>query len=147
MGCWAAYIYGSHTPLILVGTRQPSERVTPKKALGINGQQYGAEILETYLIPYLYFQEEPLDSFYLMEDGAPYHSTKSNDKLLESSNLKYLAWPRFLPDLHSIENTWNSHKRKLHKRWADEEKRPHSEAELLQVMKEEWEGLEHTRLD
>lgn len=147
VGCWAAYIYGSRTPLFLVRKRQPSERVTPKDALGTNGLQYGAEILEPYLIPYLYSQEDPLDTFYLMEDGAPYHRTKLNDKLRASYNIKNLPWPPSSPDLNPIENAWNSLKRKLHKRWADEEKRPHSEAELLQAMEEEWEGLEQTRFD
>lgn len=93
--------------------------------------------MEQYFVFYQYSHETTLDSFLLMEDGAGYHAARLTNRLKANYGIKRLPWSTISCSFNPIDNACNTLKRKFHRRWAEGEKRPHSEIELLQAMMEE----------
>lgn len=89
--------------LCQIRKRQPSERISARNRLGTNAIQYGSKILEPYLVPYLYSQEDPLESYFLMGDGAGYHTAGICIKHCATYNIENLPWTANSPELNPFE--------------------------------------------
>jgi transposase len=73
---WAAYTYGSRTPLIFVRRRKPHEYERKNDKGGLNARQYIAEILQPHLLPYWNRLKKDHSSprgLWFMHDGAGPH--------------------------------------------------------------------------
>ena len=104
VGCWAAFTYGSRTPLIRIRQRQPSERTSKSDRLGTNGDLYGFEINEPYLVPYLF--SLGIEDYWVVQDNAGYHYSGENRRIYPAYGVQILPLPSSSPDLNPIENVW-----------------------------------------
>ena len=148
VNCWAAVTYGWRTPLIRVRKRLPSERKTKRDRLGLDGTQYANEIYEEYLIPFLFSLDKPLSQLRVVEDNAPYHKGGLNKTITSSYGVQKLQFPANSRNLNPIENVWHIFKQRLRKRFSENElARPHTEDELWEAMREEWDAIPQSTID
>ena len=144
---WAAYTYGSRTPLIFLRKRTPQEYERKNDRGGLNATQYRDEVLTPYLIPYWKKLQGDAHGLYFMQDGAGPHRAKKIKGFLEKSGIRILSWPASSPDLNPIENVWRILKQRLGKRFRQRHSRPQTEEELMQAAQEEWEHIPQGVLD
>jgi len=144
---WAAYTYGSRTPLIFLRRRTPEEYERKNDCGGLNATQYRDEVLVPHLIPYWKKLQGDTRGLYFMQDGAGPHRATKIKGFLEKSEIQILSWPSSSPDLNPIENVWRMLKQRLGKRFRKRHSHPETEEELMRAAQEEWEHIPQTVLD
>jgi len=65
-------------------------------------------ILDTHLIPSaaLVFEQHPFEPWWLLQDNAPAHKSRSVQQWLHNHGIQLLDFPPYSPDLNPIEHLW-----------------------------------------
>jgi transposase len=82
----------------------------------------------------------PTGQWYLLQDNAPYHTSRETKTWLHNNGIDCIDIPPYSPDLNPIENLWASLKRRIENRF------PRNMTELKQFLTEEWENTEQEYL-
>src|SRR5216117_2344664 len=90
---------------------------------------------------------EELGEVLVMEDGAPYHLGIASVCHKQYEKDSWIGWgpgfwPPNSPDLNPIENLWHILRSNVRKR----NPRPMKKADLIAVLKEEWERLDMSQV-
>jgi transposase len=144
---WAAYTYGSRTPLVFIRRRKPHEYERKNDKGGLNARQYIAEVLEPHLLPYWKTLNGNYHHLRFMHDGAGPHRARKVQRFLSKNGIRTLGWPAHSPDLNPIENAWRILKQRLKKRFRQRHCRPRNAAELRAAAQEEWGLISQRMLD
>ena len=139
---WTAITYGSHTSLIQIRKRTPAERTTPRYCQGMNTTQYTNEILEPYLVPFVYSLPRRPEDHKTIEDGLGVHISVLAKMFREAYGFVKSDWPPSSPDLNPIENVWHMLKVRLRKRMSNPARQPRDVMELVEAAQEKWERLD-----
>ncbi|KAI0995735.1 hypothetical protein K3495_g12445 [Podosphaera aphanis] len=75
----------------------------------------------------------------VMQDNAPSHKAVQTMRELSERKITLIEWPPYSPDLHPIENVWNTMKNYIQFKYPDlGEGRQRSQDELRDIVKESW---------
>jgi hypothetical protein len=79
----------------------------------MNSEKY-IHILETFLLPSAaaVFGDHP---WKLLQDAAPCHTAKRTMRFFEENHIHLVEWPKYSPDMNTIENVWSLLKHKLYR--------------------------------
>jgi hypothetical protein len=144
---FAAITHGGHTPLIPIRKRSPNERTSGTDKLGMNKEQYTYEILEPWLVPFIYSLPGSPEDHPTIEDGLRSHTSALATACRWSYNITRMEWPPSSPDLNPIENCWAMLKERVRKKMEDPATRARTEAEYIALAQREWERLEWKKVD
>jgi len=81
----------------------------------MNTAQYTYEILETYLVPFVYSVSGMLEDHQTIEDRLGVHTSVLARKCRGGYGLVRSNWPLSSPDFNPIENVWHMLKVRLRK--------------------------------
>lgn len=82
----------------------------------------------------------PNEHWWFQQDNAPQHSSKLAAQWFHNHGVDLLDFPPYSPDLAPIENLWSILKQRVEQRLA------RTLDEVEQVLREEWEALDHSLL-
>ena len=72
----------------------------------VNGQTY-IHVIDDTLIRFIKRRFNANDSFMLMQDNAPAHTSNYAMKFFKTNAIPIISWPLTSLDLNPIENIWN----------------------------------------
>ena len=117
---WGCFSWHGLGPLVLVEENMNSEAYV--------------NILAQHLIPWIH--DHPHLIF--QQDGASVHTSTYTTWWTSTHNIQILDWPPQSPDLNPIEHLWDHLDHKIRKRIPA----PSSKNDLIQIIQEEWAGIE-----
>lgn len=100
----------------------------------LNAARYQQEILIPVAIPHLRAGGRGM---VFMQDGAPAHTARTTQTLLQQQNVWQLPWPSKSPDLNVIEHLWDELNRRIRMRPAA----ARNLRELEQALVQEWRNI------
>lgn len=113
--------------------------------LGTNGDLYGSEINEPYLVPYLL--SLGIEDYWVVQENAGYHYSGENRRVYPEYGVQILPLLSSSPDLHPIENVWAILKTRLQHRFTIPQNQPDNQDQLWAGMEAEWEEIDQLVLD
>jgi len=81
------------------------------------------------------------DGWWLMQDNASCHTSRSTHDWLENMNIRVIDWPPNSPDLNPIENVWGMMKIII----SHEE--PIGMGPFKQIVRDVWAQIDHDKLE
>ncbi|KAL4494399.1 hypothetical protein ABPG72_019809 [Tetrahymena utriculariae] len=88
-----------------------------KSSLYFHSQKVGSDqyiqCLEESLLPFVDDHFDVEEDVFLLQDGAPSHTSKKSKEWFEDTNIEILQNPSWSPDLNPIELIWNTMKQKF----------------------------------
>lgn len=138
---WRAIHYGKKSKLVIINEDL-------EKDYKFNAEAYLKEILDVEFFDFWMEAMEDQGHVYIMEDGASCHqriAAVRKEQLKEFSWEGWgpRTWPSNSPDLNPIENVWHMLKAAIRKR----PRQLQTEADLIEVVKEEWEKLDIEKIN
>lgn len=100
----------------------------------LNAARYQQEILLPVAIPHLRAGGRGM---VLLQDGAPAHTARATQTLLQQQNIRQLPLPPKSPDLNVIEHLWDELDRRVRRRPVA----PRTLHELEQALVQEWRSI------
>jgi len=100
----------------------------------LNAVRYQQEVLLPVAIPHLRAGERGM---VLLQDGAPAHTPRAMQALLQQQNVRLLPFPPKSPDLNVIEHIWDELDRRVRRRPVA----PLTLRELEHALVEEWRNI------
>ena len=100
----------------------------------LNAVRYQQDILIPVAIPHL---QAAGRGMIFMQDGAPAHTARTTQNLLQQHNIRQLPWPAKSPDLNVIEHLWDELNIRVRKRRVA----PRNLQQLEQALRDEWRNI------
>ena len=100
----------------------------------LNAARYQQDILLPVAIPHLRANGRGM---ILMQDGAPAHTARATQALLQQQNIRQLPWPSKSPDLNVIEHLWDE----LNRRVRRQPVAPGNIRELQHSLVQKWRNI------
>ena len=126
--------YGGGSVMVWAGISLHSKTDLVVVQGNLNAARYQHEILLPFAIPHLRAAGRGM---MLLQDGAPAHTARATQALLQNQNIRLLPLPAKSPDLNVIEHMWDALDRRVRNRPAA----PQNLRELEQALVEEWANI------